>query len=182
MEDKIIVREFLKHRSERAFIRLYRSKTPYLYRTALRLTQDEHEARELIQQMWIIAAEKLDTFAWRSSLNTWLCAILLNRFRNTRHKQGYTMHTLDPERTDLSRTNSEMTGTATDLESAIGQLPPGYRQIIILHDIEGYTHREIADMLEISEGTSKSQLFNARRSVREYFAFDTTKHNRHESR
>ena len=55
-----------------------------------------------------------------------------------------------------------------DLENAINSLPPGYRQAIELYDIQGYTHQEISQLTEVSEGTSKSQLFMARRAMRNY--------------
>jgi RNA polymerase sigma-70 factor (ECF subfamily) len=59
-----------------------------------------------------------------------------------------------------------------DLERAIAQLAPGYREVLVLHDVEGYTHEEISAQLGISAGTSKSQLFNARRALRAMFDFD----------
>ena len=63
--------------------------------------------------------------------------------------------------------------TKYDLEKAINSLPPGYRQVIILHDIEGYKHREIAELLNIEEGTSKSQLHHARMAMRNFFNDET---------
>ncbi len=176
MDDKHMVAEFLNSRSEQAFIQLYRNKTPRLYRMALRLTQDRNESEELVQQMWIIAVEKLSTFEWRSSLNTWLTSILINRYRSVRrmNEREISRETIEIPESD-HQAKSERQSTAADLEKAIGSLPPGYRQIIILHDIEGYTHKEIGEIMDISEGTSKSQLFHARRTIREFFAYDISK-------
>lgn len=63
--------------------------------------------------------------------------------------------------------------TSIDLDNGIAKLPPGYRQIIVLHDVEGYKHKEIAELLDITEGTSKSQLFYARKALREYLSEDS---------
>lgn len=171
MEDQKLVHKFLKSRSEAAFSDLYRAKSPHLYKMALRLTQDQYQAEELLQEMWIIAIRKLPTFAWRSELKTWLCAILLNLFRAEVRKKGEVLFSL-AEITDPVVEPDKSYGNTTDLEQAIARLPPGYRQIIVLHDIEGYKHKEIAELLEITEGTSKSQLFHARKALREYLSED----------
>ncbi|MEP5610968.1 MAG: RNA polymerase sigma factor [Cyclobacteriaceae bacterium] len=178
MEDQKLVHEFLKSRSESAFLELYRSKTPHLYRMALRLTQDEYQSEELIQEMWVVAIRKLSDFEWRSELKTWLIGILINLSRSKRKEKELAIEITAEMVQDSS---SEMSfASAHDLENGIAELPPGYRQIVILHDIEGYKHKEIADLLDITEGTSKSQLFHARKALREYLSEDTSKGKSHE--
>lgn len=143
---------------------------------ALRLTQDQYQSEELIQEMWVIAIKKLGGFEWRSELKTWLIGILINLSRAKRKEKGFLEITEDVSvgsSVELSFANSH------DLEKAISHLPPGYRQIIILHDIEGYKHREIAELLDVTEGTCKSQLFHARKALREYLSEDTTKGTKH---
>ena len=87
MDDKQLVLKFLKRRSEQSFSALYKAKTPRLYQMALRLTaRDQHQAEELIQEMWVIAVKKLADFEWRSELKTWLTGIPINIYREKRKK------------------------------------------------------------------------------------------------
>lgn len=175
LDDKKLVSDYLTTQNEQAFSSLYNSKTPRLYKTALRLTQNEGQAQEIIQQMWVVAIRKLDHFEWRSELTTWLTAILFNLYRTLR-KREEKMTELAPNHVaemEVIKPNKDL---SMDLESAISQLPPGYRQSIILHDIEGFKHREIAELLDISEGTSKSQLFYARKAIREYLDDNISNH------
>ena len=170
MEDQKLVHAFLKSRSETAFRDLYRSKTPHLYQMALRLTQDPTESEELVQEMWVVAIRKLSTFEWRSELKTWLTGILINLSRAKRKKRESEI-ALELDKQDV--VEEIEFATSIDLENAIAHLPSGYRQIIILHDIEGYKHKEIAELLDITEGTSKSQLFHARKNLRMYLSEET---------
>lgn len=180
VEDQKLVRDFLRTRSESAFTDLYQSKTPHLYKMALRLTQDEYQSEELLQEMWIIAVKKLDKFEWRSELKTWLIGILINLARAKRKEREKEVIS-DQQEMVAEVSSAELTfSNSYDLENGIATLPPGYRQIIILYDIEGYKHREIADLLDISEGTSKSQLFHARKMLREYLSEETKKTRGHE--
>lgn len=159
---------------------LYRSKTPHLFRMALRLTQDEYQSEELLQEMWIIAIKKLEKFEWRSELKTWLIGILINLARAKRKEQEMELIS-DQEDVAAEGSSGELAfSNSYDLENGIATLPPGYRQIIILHDIEGYKHREIAELLDVSEGTSKSQLFHARKMLREYLSEEPKKTKGHE--
>jgi len=153
MNDRQLVSEFLKNRSENAFVRLYRAKTPHLLLMAYRLCGNRETAEDILQQMWVSAIERLDTFRWESALKTWLTGILINTYRNqmrTEMRMDHVNMVEKPVRTDGTST------TTTDLESAIRSLPAGYR--------------EIAEMLQITEGTSKSQLYNARKKVRNYLS------------
>ena len=164
MDDRQLVKDFINSRSEKAFHQLYQAKTPRLYQVALRLTaHDQYQAEELIQEMWVIAIRKLEGFEWRSELRTWLTGILINLSRTLRKQQ-------EKERILEQEFETEIVEppiyNVMDLEQAISELPAGYRQVIILHDIEGYKHREIAEIMDISEGTSKSQLFHARKAMR----------------
>ena len=175
MKDQKLVQDFLDTRSEGAFLSLYRSKTPHLYQMALRLTQDKYQSEELVQEMWVIAIRKLADFEWRSELKTWLTGILINLFRS-RRKEQEKMQALTEGVTGTEVSFEMSLVTTSDLENGIAGLPPGYRQIIVLHDIEGYKHKEIARLLDITEGTSKSQLFHARKALRAYLSEDSAKH------
>ena len=129
---------------------------------ALRLAGGNHsDAEDVVQEAWTRATRRLAGFEWRSSLATWLQSIVINCARE--RWRVATWESLGDA--DASRT-AHGVGEAIDLERAIASLPEGYRAVLVLHDVEGYTHAEIAALCGISEGTSKSQLFHARRALR----------------
>jgi RNA polymerase sigma-70 factor (ECF subfamily) len=179
MKDRQLVDEFLKSRSEKVFSILYKAKTPRLYQMALRLTaHNQHQAEELIQEMWFIAIKKLVDFEWRSELMTWLIGILINLSRKERKKTKREIVSRETWVPDAEESSEETNFTTYDLEKAIDKLAPGYRRVVILHDIEGYKHKEIAELLDLNEGTSKSQLYHARRALRIYLIEGNEKNTR----
>ena len=146
---------------EAAFRALYRRHTPALYAFACRLMGGESaEVEDVLQDAWLRAARALGDFGWRSSLRTWLSSIVLNCCRERWRARGEVLEE-SPE-----AAVSVDPGLRVDIEAALAALPPGYRAVLVLHDVEGFTHEEIADRLGIAPGTSKSQLFHARRAVR----------------
>ncbi len=168
-----LVANFLNSCKEDDFLILYRMHTPRLYQTAIRISGgDEVMAQEMIQEMWVIAVQKLAYYKGISSLRTWLTGILINLSREWYRKESKFKNFTQVHKKESTVESDSQEIETMDLEMAIASLPEGYRQIIVLHDIEGYTHKEIGDMLEISDGTSKSQLFNARRAMREYLRDD----------
>lgn len=164
-EERAWVEAVRRSGDEDAFRALYRQHTPALYLFALRLTGGRaSDAEDLVQETWIRAVRALSRFQWRSSLRTWLSAILVNCSREW--GRGLLDVTDAPEPAVAAREE----GDTIDLERAIARLPGGYRTVLILHDVEGYTHAEIGGMLGIEAGTSKSQLFHARRRLRALLA------------
>ncbi len=163
-EDRKLVADFLARRDELAFRRLYRSHTPRLYQLVLRLVNgNEREAEEVVQDTWVRAAERLHLFRWEARLQTWLVGIAVNRCRELfRQRQPRAADTLAE---NLPAPNFDA-HAQIDLERALAALPEGYREILVLHDISGYTHQEIGAMLGLHSGTSKSQLFHARQALR----------------
>ena len=161
-DDWGLVRAFLGG-DEHAFRDLYRRHTPALYRIVWRLTGGRDEdAADIVQDVWLRASRRLDTFRWEAALPTWLTSIAINclRERSRRRPNGDV-----PLTDEIPSWRSDE--RCLDLEHAIQALPPGYREVVVLHDIEGYTPDEIAGLLGIETGTSKSQLFRARRALRE---------------
>jgi RNA polymerase sigma-70 factor (ECF subfamily) len=160
-DDRGLVHAFLAG-DEHAFRELYRRCTPALYRIAWRLSGGRGEdAADIVQDVWLRASRRLDTFRWDSALQTWLTSIAINCARErSRQRRDDSL----PLLADLPSTRSDE--RRLELEQAIQALPPGYREVVVLHDIEGYTHDEIAGLLGIEPGTSKSQLFRARRAMR----------------
>jgi RNA polymerase sigma-70 factor (ECF subfamily) len=164
--DHALVDRIAGERSEAAFRSLYQRHTPRLYQLALRLAAwREDEAAEILQDSWVRAARKLHEFRWESALSTWLAGFVVNRSREARRDRAGAHAPLaaldgDP-RAPLPKAEAKI-----DLERAVATLPEGYRRVLILHDIEGYTHLEIGGLLGVEAGTSKSQLFEARRALR----------------
>ncbi len=165
--DRSLVESFLNDRCERAFRALYQRHTPVLYRVALRMSAGRRrDAEDIVQTTWIRAAERLSGFRWESALPSWLTGIALNCCREAiRRRARDDGDTLDGLDGPVSPARNGSLGRI-DLERAISRLPAGYREVLILHDIEGYTHAEIGSLLGIETGTSKSQLSRARRAVR----------------
>ena len=151
---------------ERAFRELYRRHTPALYQLVLRMLGGVAvDAEDVVQEAWIRAVRQLSKFRWESSLRTWLTAIGLNLARETLRKRARTRTEEIDDRLELS-TRPVRDAERIDLERAIARLPNGYRTVLVLHDVQGFTHEEISRQLQIAVGTSKSQLFDARRAVR----------------
>ncbi|MFY9552754.1 MAG: RNA polymerase sigma factor [Thermoanaerobaculia bacterium] len=164
VEDRALVVRFLARRDEAAFRALYGRHTPFLYRFLLSLASGRTaDAEELAQETWVRAAERLEGFAWRSSLKTWLAGIALNAWRE--QCRGLRDAPLEEERLPIAPpVRHEI--ASIDLARALSQLAPGYREAILLHDVEGYTHEEVAALTGVDAGTSKSQLSRARRALR----------------
>jgi RNA polymerase sigma-70 factor (ECF subfamily) len=162
-DDLALVQRFLRTRGEDAFDALYEAHTPALYALAMRLTGGDHgEAEDLVQESWVRAVRALSSFRAEAALRSWLCGVLVN-VRRGRIKADW--RTVDAPDEEPVADNSDP-DDALDLERAIGKLPEGARDVFVLHDVYGYTHREIAEMLSIVEGTSKSQLTRARAILR----------------
>jgi RNA polymerase sigma-70 factor, ECF subfamily len=164
--DRELVTAMLEGGDENAFRELYRRYTPRLFRIVIGILDgQEHEAEDVVQETWLRAAVALETFRWGSSLSTWLAAIAINRAREViRGKKRFSGYAPIDELPAAPVTVSER----IDLERAVSRLPAGYRSIYQMFDVEGYSHEEIAERLGIAPGTSKSQLFHARRSLRAF--------------
>lgn len=158
-DDRALVERFLRGRGEEAFRALYRAHTPALYALALRLTGgDRGEAEDLVQESWVRALTALRSYRAQSALRSWLCGVLVNVRRGRMRADWRIVDAPDAEPLAHSADYDD----AIDLERAIAALPDGARDVYVLHDVQGYTHHEIAGMLGIVEGTSKSQLNRAR--------------------
>ncbi len=162
-DDLALVDRFLRGRGEDAFRALYRAHSPALYALALRLTGgDRAEAEDLVQESWVRALTALRNFRAQSALRSWLCGVLVNVRRGRIRADWRMVDAPDVEPIVEGNHNDD----AIDLERAIAALPEGARDVYVLHDVHGYTHREIADLMGIVEGTSKSQLNRARSLLR----------------
>jgi RNA polymerase sigma-70 factor, ECF subfamily len=162
-DDRRLVAEYLMRRNEDSFLQLYRAHTPALFRMAWRLGGlSPADVEDVIQETWLRAARSIGRFRFESTLRTWLTSVLINCIHESRRRKTE----IPGELPDLPA-QSRSIGLEIDLERAVAALPSGMREVLVLHDIEGFTHDEIAGLLDVHAGTSKSQLFTARRKLRD---------------
>ena len=153
----------------RAFERVYRRHVARIHTTAARMLGTE-EADDATQDVFVRVWQRLGQFRGESAFGTWLFRLAINVFLSRREAvvRRAARHVDDAARIDTLPTRSGAPELAMDFETAMQRLPPGMRQIFVLHDIEGYKHEEIAAMLGIAQGTSKSQLHRVRMALRKY--------------
>ena len=156
-----------------AFEELYRQHAGRLYSLAFRMTGSAQEAENLLQDMFLHAHRKLAIFRGESSLGTWLYRLGMNQcldhLRGRQAKMGRATESLDAdEAPELSAPLPAVPTAITrlDLERTVGRLPEGCRAAFLLHDVEGFEHHEVAKILGVSTGTSKSQVHRARMKLR----------------
>ena len=146
---------------------LYERYAPRVYAVVRRIAGDDDLAQDYAQEAWIRAIRALPTFRGDARFSTWLHRIAVNaalqalRRSDTRRKREAPMPETLPVAPRIGDSLLEQR-----LEAAMDALPPGMREVLILHDVEGYTHEEIGDALGVASGTSKSQLFKARARMR----------------
>lgn len=156
-----------------AFELLYERHNRRVYSLCLRMTQNASEAEDLAQEVFIQLFRKIGSFRGESAFTTWLHRLTVNQVLMHFRKRGVRMEqTTEDGETPVQvvrGTENPLQMPVVDriaLDKAVGQLPPGYRTVFILHDVEGHEHEEIARMLGCSVGTSKSQLHKARMKLR----------------
>jgi RNA polymerase sigma-70 factor, ECF subfamily len=152
-----------------AFERLYRGHLARIHSLVRRMLDDE-DADEVTQDIFVRAWQKLGTFRGEAAFGTWLHRLGINVILARREtlgirRQRYVDGEAPFEHLPTRRASPE---AAMDVESAMERLPDGARQVFVLHDVEGYRHEEIAEMLGLATGTSKSQLHRARMALRQH--------------
>jgi len=160
-----------------AFEKLYRQYYRRVYSLALRMVSDPTLAEDMTQEVFLQVYRKIGSFRGDSAFTTWLHSLTVNQILMHFRKRGVKLeHTAEETElanivdTPLQSTKRASIVDRLALDKAISELPPGYRTVFVLHDIEGYEHEEIAGMLDVTVGTSKSQLHKARMRLRELLA------------
>ena len=143
--------------------KLYDRYKNAMYTLAYRITGDFDHANDVLQDTFLEVFRHIDQFRGESTLGAWIKRIVIRKC--TRKKKIVDWQNLDDVGMESISWGEENINVA-HLETAILSLPDGFRTVFVLAEVEGYTHREIAVMLHISEGTSKSQLFHAKRKLR----------------
>lgn len=152
---------------EGAFERLYRRHVARIHSLARRMT-DDATADDVTQDVFVRAWHKLAQFRGDSAFGTWLHRLAVNVILSRRRSERGARDWIQPDDGTLADVGGRQVpiGIAMDLEQAISHLPEGARQVFVLHDVEGWTHEEIAERLDLAVGTSKSQLSRARAALR----------------
>lgn len=155
----------------RAFERLYHLHMARVFSLCARMVADRTRAEELTQDVFVRAWEKLHLFRGESAFGTWLHRLAVNVVLNDRKIEGRLRSRLADDdggdAIDHLPGRSYVPGDRMDLEMAISKLPKGARRVFTLHDVEGYKHEEIADMLGVTTGGTKAQLHRARMLLRQ---------------
>ncbi|HEX3377789.1 MAG TPA: sigma-70 family RNA polymerase sigma factor [Candidatus Acidoferrales bacterium] len=162
-----------------AFEHIYRLHSRRVYALCLRMVGNPAEAEDLTQDAFLQLFRKIATFRGESAFSTWLHRLSVNvvlmKLRKKTLPETSLEESTDPEdevngpRREIGAPDLMLTGSIdrVHLERAIEQLPPGYRQVFVLHDVQGFEHNEIAGLMDCSIGNSKSQLHKARMRLRE---------------
>jgi RNA polymerase sigma-70 factor (ECF subfamily) len=170
--------ERAKQGDAEAFEVLYGLHKRRVYSLCLRMTANTAEAEDLTQEAFLQLFRKIGTFRGESAFSTWLHRMAVNVVLMHLRKKGLPVVSLeettegedDTPKKDFGADDVNLTGSIDRLQlrNAVNRLPPGYRTIFVLHDIEGYEHNEIAGMVGCSIGNSKSQLHKARMKLRDF--------------
>jgi RNA polymerase sigma-70 factor (ECF subfamily) len=154
-----------------AFERLYRTHVARIHSLTRRMLSTQ-EADEVTQDIFVRTWQKLGQFRGESAFSTWLHRLAVNVVIERRRSFAIQRDRMsdDPAALDSLTVRPARADLKVDFEQAIAQLPPGAREIFVLHDIEGYKHREIAVLLDIATGTSKRQLHRARMLMRQHLS------------
>ena len=168
-DDAALIAHFLERGDQGSFRLLYRRHSPAVFGLLCRLNGGrEADAADLLQEAWIRAAASLRGFRGRSRFRTWLCGIALNCHREWHRARGRET-SLDTESLGDSGARPAQRAASPQggqIAQVLQALPPPFLEVLVLHDVEGYTHEEIAEALAIEPGTSKSRLARGRRLFR----------------
>ena len=169
--DQLLLRRAIQG-DERALQSLWSQHSPHIDAVVRRLVGDADLAADIAQEVWIQIFRALPTYRGDSQFGTWAHRIAVNRTLNALRK----IRRIANVETDIEdhsasiEPDSERAMLAASIEEAAAKLSPGARTVFLLHDVEGYTHEEIAEQLGITAGGSKSQLFKARAKLRRLLA------------
>jgi RNA polymerase sigma-70 factor, ECF subfamily len=151
-----------------AIRQLYERYAPRVYAVIRRLAGDDALAEDWAQEAWVRALRALPTFRGDARFSTWLHRIAVNSaLHGRRGRERRAGREVELPESLPAEARQPRTELRLELQAALDRLPAGMRQIIVMHDVEGYTHEEIGELLGVAAGTSKSQLFKARARMRQ---------------
>lgn len=156
---------------QKAQFQLYKLYYKAMYNTSLRIVNDTMEAEDIMQEAFLSAFEKIDTYEQLVSFGAWLKKIVINKSLDHIKKRSLDLYSIDeitvdmPEEEEETRNLDEIKFKIEEIRTAIMRLPEKYRIVISLYLIEGYDHDEIAEILGINSSTSRSQLVRAKQKL-----------------
>lgn len=160
-----------RERDQQAFAELYHRHVGRVHALCRRMTGNVARAEDLTQAVFIQLWRKIALFHGDSAFTSWLHRLTVNTvlmdFRATDRREARVFGTDDPRLLETPNSHSPPSGLRLDLEQAIARLPPKARAVFVLHDVEGYTHEEIASFMDLETGTTKAQLHRARKLLQE---------------
>lgn len=166
-----------QQKSRKAFEELYRKFSPFVYGICLRYAKNRDEAQDILQDCFIKVMDKIGDFRFEGSFEGWLQRMTVRESLNYLRLTRSSFADIDDNDSDEEDVSSDIISnmTAQELLEEIGKMPDGYRTIFNMYVIEGYQHKEIAEILNISESTSRSQLKKAREYLIEIIKNDFKK-------
>ena len=156
---------------QKAQFQIYKLYYKAMYNTSLRIVNDTMEAEDIMQESFLSAFEKIDSYSGIVSFGAWLKKIVINRSLDALGKRKAIFEDIEShigirdDSPDNSLSEEEIDVRISELKDAINELPDGYRIILSLYLLEGYDHDEIAEILKISSSTSRSQLSRAKHKL-----------------
>jgi RNA polymerase sigma-70 factor, ECF subfamily len=157
----------VKNNDIAAYEQLYREHVGRVYALCVRMVSNVAIAEELCQEVFVRVWQKIHSFRGESAFSSWLHRLAANVVLSELRKKRLLTTNLDElNESQMQTATTSDSGKVRDMEQAISQLPDGAKAIFVLHDIEGFKHNEIAQMLNIAEGTSKTQLHRARKLLK----------------
>lgn len=156
---------------QKAQFQIYKLYYKAMYNTSLRIVNDTMEAEDIMQESFLSAFEKIDTYSGTVSFGAWLKRIVINRSLDYLSKRKAVFEDIDAhigirdEAPELAARNEELDVRVEEIKEAIERLPDGYRIILSLYLLEGYDHDEIAEIMNITSSTSRSQLSRAKQKL-----------------
>lgn len=155
-----------QQKSRRAFEELYKKFSPFVYGICLRYAKDRDEAQDILQDCFIKVMERIGEFKFQGSFEGWLQRMAVNESLNHLKLMWNSVQEIaDDDTTEDESADIVSDMSAKELVEAISKLPDGYRTIFNMYVVEGYQHNEIAEILNIKEATSRSQLKKAREQL-----------------
>jgi RNA polymerase sigma factor (sigma-70 family) len=164
-DDDALIKACIKG-DEKAHKTLYDTYSPVMYAICLRYMKNENDAKDALQEGFIRAFKKLSSFKFKGSFEGWLKRLFVNISIELLRKRKH-FSVIDDHAQDKNLSVSQPTGhlDASKLLDVVNRLPDGYRTVFNMYVVDGYSHREIAEELGVSESTSKTQLFKARKQL-----------------
>jgi RNA polymerase sigma factor (sigma-70 family) len=164
--------ERCKRGDRQAQFELYRLYSQAMYNICLRMVKNQADAEDLLQSSFIDVFTKLDTFRYQSSIGAWIKRIVINNCINFLKRKRVRFEELEPRHAETAAAEVEINDPRKDhfqveeIKRAMMELPEGYRAVFSLYLLEGYDHKEIAQILDVTEATSKSQYSRAKKKLR----------------